>query len=203
MGETPPFNEYLSLTLLYKATQGIWWVLKPLDKRITHFWAVQDIVLSIEQGLHSTSGESFMACRCKVISVVSQREQAECTNLENKTPHYNLLRPQNHTTSPVGGPGEKLHLFSMNDSPFCNHWHLTSTTRINQLTFCPSYKWGHVTVRGYAWCQLGLIIMPSIDPSLSLALPASRAGLPERMSNILGILGELLLTGTLPINVWI
>lgn len=60
-----------------------------------------------------------------------------------------------------------------------------------------------MTVRGYAWC---LIIMPSIDlhiQTLPLALPASRAGLPERMSNILGILGEPLLTGTDPINVWI
>lgn len=41
--------------------------------------------------------------------------------------------------------------------------------------------------------------MPSIDlhiPTLLLALPASRAGLPERMSNIPGILGEPFLPGT-------
>lgn len=26
--------------------------------------------------------------------------------------------------------------FCVNDSPFCYHWHRTSTARINQLTFC-------------------------------------------------------------------
>lgn len=52
--------------------------------------------------------------------------------------------------------------------------------------------------RGYAPC-LGPIIMPLIDfhiPTLHVALPASRDGLPERISNILGILCKFSLAGT-------
>lgn len=54
----------------------------------------------------------------------------------------------------------------------------------------------------YARC-LGPIRMASIDhqtPTQILALLASRAGFLERMSNILGILWELLLTSTDLIN---
>lgn len=143
-----------------------------------------------------------MAFHRKVCSMASQRAglnaQICCTELLTK-----LAEPHHISGGRVSG--EALHLFLRGWLPpsvttgWCEWLALINWLFAQLLSW-----WCHMIVQGYAPCQ-GQMIMPPIDfhiPTLLLAMPASRAGFPERMSNILGILREPLLPGTDPIYLW-
>ena len=142
---------------------------------------------------------------CRTICSIS-RWGSQCGNTMRRIAwnySQNLLRSQNHTTFWVGGFKRSTHVGGW--LPFLLPLVSDADSLHKSADFCAfailvmSRGYGE---GGYAWC-LGLIIKPLIDlhiPRPLFALPASRAGLPERMSSIPGILCEPLLPSTNPKN---
>lgn len=139
--------------------------------------SVKDIVLDTGQGLHSTSGESLMAHYCE--------GWAQKSGAQNSA--LNFLRPQNHTTFLAGGFGG-------------------GGSHKSTAFFAQLLSW---------WCHMtftGLRLVPGTDNNAphwtshtdnTPCFARFQGWLPERMSDILGILGEPLQPGTDPIKVWI